>query len=153
MHNSKIINYYLKGIEFVAFDYPFETKHLEDYYIRGIRLQHFKTEIIVTFSKKESIAAIGIFLLKVECLSEKASIFIEIEAGFEVEINEADLNAENLLNICEYSNSSLIKLKAKSSDYDMLKEKGIICYYELDDTYAGDVLEEILNNFPNPLKK
>lgn len=50
-----------------------------------------------------------------------------------------------VISLISRSNDDFFEFKIFSEKYDLTKENGIIIYYNLDDEYDDEVLEEILS--------
>lgn len=140
-----MIDYWEKNIEFAIYDYPYHNENLRKYNVGDLIIRHSVDEIEVRFKKKDLIIAAGL-------LEHKLG---RISPAYEDEISTYIRTHENS-NEFEYSNISKIIYKTiilesedisfviKSKRYDLNKEAGIICYYDLDDLYEDEILEEIL---------
>lgn len=143
-----IIDYWNKNIEFELIDYPVEKSFLKEYKIRDITIIHRETEILIKSFKKDLIASVGIFYNKWEAIEEDYKNFIETNLlANNQSINLSDCMKEDIIfKKCAILNLNEYTFQIKSYAYNLLNEKGIICYYNLNDEYHNTILDEILKN-------
>lgn len=144
-----MLDYNKKKIEFCVYEYPYENDKLKFYKIREIEICHSESKIEIIFSKKDAIIGVGICLTK---FSQIAPI-IQLDTSLFLSYNNKELNMPLDKDIILEKISKLGKEKIKlylTSKYNLLSQKNIIAYYNLDDEYEDTTLEEILNQVGTP---
>lgn len=125
------------------YDYPYKNDNLIDYHIRDIRIKHFPEKIEIKFNKKNLIPAVGILERKIQYVTfgyeNELKLYIDAGGG---KFKCVDL--EQLIYKTVFLTSDELKFTIRSKNYNLKLEAGIICYYDLDDEYDGEILEEVL---------
>lgn len=124
------------------FDYALKNDKLNSYKIRDISVSHSCDAISIGFFKKDSLIATGIAINKFREILDKRGVELRIFIDSSWKKVE---DAEEVISLISHSNSDFFEFKIFSEKYDLTQENGIIIYYNLDDEYDDEVLEEILS--------
>jgi hypothetical protein len=109
----------------------------------------FKIRYQLFFQKKNAIPAIGIFLEKWNSIDDADLLTTTylIWENNEQELSLSETSFSDLISrINEIDEVFFFSLEIRSSIYDLRKEKGIICYYNLNDRYHDELLDNIFNS-------
>ena len=140
-----MIDYWKKKIEFEVYDYPFESTKLYDYYVGKVRVLHKKNKITIISLKKEIIPAVGIFFHKWENMDEDYKDFVETTVKNDIRI-DMSVGIEKIIENCIKLDQEEYTLEISCDCYDMTKEKGIICYYNTNENYNNELLQNIIKD-------
>lgn len=147
-----MIDYWNRGLEFCTFDYPFDNEKLKKYNIKDIEVEHGTNFIEVSFKKKDSIIAEGIFLNKYQTILKCDKI---LPSAFICTENECELikwESLDLLAKIEEEKCENFSFLISSDKVDFSKYKNTIIYYNLNETYNDEILEQVLDQINKKTK-
>lgn len=113
---------------------------MDEYVICKIKIKHENDKITFIFNRKEIIGAEGIIYNKWENIINKERVNVTTTINrTKLKLNPYEMKLASL-----QTNTHVVTIN--SDDYDLRKEKGIICYYNLNDVYEDEELNNLLKN-------